>query len=366
MVRSALMVAVLLVASGCSVAASHEPADFARSSGAAPSAAETTPTALPTPEPCPPVPSIPPPVEPLPPDLEEATLAAIQKRAEYGLRRDLAWVRQVAADPRATTDFGVPMLPEEIESLFARNQLSDPVQAAMGRYGQGDQFGGLYLDNALGGVIVVLWTSDPATLEATIRPQLPRCHPVLFRQVRWSEAELRRWQNRIAADWDWFAEIPAAPQGVGADITQNVVTVEISSAGPAAADIIIAHYGAPTGMIRVESDGTGAALLPTGTVVGRVLTADGRRPGPNDLMVDNGSPDDPPGWCGGGDVGYGVGVDGRFEYPCKTGRRTILIQDWTSDGEHPVIASVVVEVPAGGVVEVTIRLPEGFDPGATP
>jgi Ni,Fe-hydrogenase III component G len=34
--------------------------------------------------------------------------------------------------------------------------------------------------------------------------------------------------------------------------------------------------------------------------------------------------------------------------------------------EHPVVASLVVQVPAGGEVEVEIRLPVGFDPSATP
>jgi hypothetical protein len=121
-------------------------------------------------------------------------------------------------------------------------------------------------------------------------------------------------------------------------------------------------------MIRVESDGTGAYLLPGGTVSGRVLLADGRPPGVNDLMLDSGAPDDPPGWCGGGDIGYGVGENGTFELPCKTGRRTILVRDWVPDegAEHPVVASIEVDVPADGNVDVLIELPEGFDPRATP
>ena len=125
---------------------------------------------------------------------------------------------------------------------------------------------------------------------------------------------------------------------------------------------------APPGMIRVSSDGTGAHLLPVGTVVGRVLLADGRPPGRNDLMLDSGSPDDPPGWCGGGDIGYGVMEDGRIEFPCKLGWRTILVRDWVPDvgGDHPVITSVVVDVPPNREIEVEIRLPVGFDPTGTP
>lgn len=101
--------------------------------------------------------------------------------------------------------------------------------------------------------------------------------------VQWSEQELRGWQDRISADVDWMSEIPARIESVGVRIEWNVVTVGVSSAASDAAERILAHHDAPAGMIRVTSDGTGAAMLPYGTVVGRVLLADGRPPGPNDL-----------------------------------------------------------------------------------
>jgi hypothetical protein len=319
-------------------------------------ASPTCPTAAPTPTP----------EASLPADLDAATREAVRLRTEYGLRRDLAWIREVAKDPTAVMDFGVPMLPAETASLFARNELADPVRAAVNDYGHTDEFGGLYIDNVQSGVIVVLWTTDPASHDAAIRPQLPACHPVQFRQVRWSEKELRGWQDKIGADIDWLTDVPAAIEGVSVDVEANVVDLTVSSANPHANELIVDHYNAPGGMLRVTSDGTGAQLLPNGTVVGRVLLADGNPPGPNDLMLDAGSPDDPPGWCGGGDVGFGVVEDGRIEFPCKAGRRTILVKDWTSDGRHPVVASLVVDVPSNAEVEVEIRLPKGFDPGATP
>ncbi len=302
----------------------------------------------------------------LPADLDDATREGVRFRTDNGLRRDLEWIRDVAADPTMSTAFGTPLLPAEEATLFARNSLPDPVLRALGGYGHIDEFGGLYIDNAEVRV-VTLWTTDPEVHEAAIRPLLPACHPVAFLQVRWSERELRAWQDRVAADVDWMAEIPAQAVGIGADIRENVMTIDVSSANPGAAEVIVAHYDAPAGMIRVTSDGTGAHLLPSGTVVGRVLLADGSPPGPNDLMLDSGSPDDAPGWCGGGDIGYGVMENGTIDFPCKVGRRTILVRDWVANerGEHPVVASVVVEVPAGGQVEVEIRLPQGFDPAAT-
>lgn len=323
-------------------------------------------TASATPEPCPPVATTPEPLASLPADLDESIREAIQQRFENGLRRDLAWVQQVAEDPTATTEFGFPLLPAESASLFARNGRTFMVETLLREYDQGPEFGGIYMDNALGGVVVVLWTADPSAIEAELAPRLPPCFPILFREVRWSEAELRRWQNAIALQSDWFAGIDASLRGVGADTKANDVVVEISSANAGAEEAILDHFGAPEGMVRVESDGTGAALLPWGTVVGRVLTADGQPVGANDLMVDYGGPDDPPGWCGGGDIGYGVRSNGSFEYPCHVGRRTIRVLDWVGDGDHQVVASTVVDVRDGREVKVTIRLPEGFDPLATP
>ncbi len=352
---------------GCSVEA---PVGASGTAGAGGPTATPVPTATPapvaTPEACPTAAATPIPEASLPASLDEETREAIRVRTDYGLRRDLAWVREVADDPTAVMDFGVPMLPAETASLFARNELGDMVQAALGAYGHTAELGGIYIDNRQGGVVVVLWTSDPAIHEAAIRAGLPACHPVQFRQVKWSEQELRGWQDRISADFDWMSEIPARIESAGVDIELNVVSVTVSSAEPDAAERIVAHYDAPPGMIRVTSDGTGAALLPYGTVVGRVLLADGRPPGPNDLMVDAGSREDPPGRCGGGDMGYGVREDGRIEYPCQAGRRTILIKDWSADDAHTVVASVVVDVPANGEVEVELRLPEGFDPDGTP
>jgi hypothetical protein len=135
---------------------------------------------------------------------------------------------------------------------------------------------------------------------------------------------------------------------------RNVVTVGISSANPNAGALIVAHYGAPQGMIEVESDGTGAALLPWGNVKGTVVTKDGRAPGSNSFSVQQ-APGGPPGSCGGGDVGFGVAENGQFEYPCQIGTRTIQVVEggkvfgevrvaFVADGTS-VVRIVVDEVP---------------------
>jgi hypothetical protein len=345
----AALAALVTLLLGCSVAP-----ESLVSPGPSASTVAVVPAPSPTPDACPELPTEPPPPAVLPADLDEATRVAVRKREEYGLRRDLAWVRHVAADPRASTAFGFPLLPEEEQSLFARSGPAEQVQTVLLGYGHKDELGGLYIDNALGGIVVVLWTRDLESHAAAIRALLPECHPVIFRRVRWSEAELRAWQNRIAADSEWFAQIPADARGFGADISENVVTVDISSANPNAAALIVEHFDAPAGLIRVESDGTGAALLPWGTVKGRVRTVDGRQPGANDWMVEQG-PDSPPGSCATEPFGVYVAEDGTFEMRCQIGRRTIQILTPFMEGRE-VIGEGTVNVPADGVAVVEIRL----------
>jgi hypothetical protein len=122
-------------------------------------------------------------------------------------------------------------------------------------------------------------------------------------------------------------------QAAGVDVIRNVMLMSVSSAVPDAAEVIEAHYGVGAAL-EVESDGTGAALLPWGTVAGRVRTASGDLPPEADynLRWSGGGPGD----CGGGDVGYGVSPGGTFTLPCQQGTWTIEVAVPGDDGWRPV------------------------------
>jgi hypothetical protein len=216
-------------------------------------------------------------------------------------------------------DFGFPMTAAEYNDLLSRNGRTEPVVAVVQRYaGQHrDEFGGLYIDQTRGGIVTALWTDHLEQHDAAIRSELPADAPILTRQVRWTEAVLRDLQGRVSSEIDWMLTIPALAQGVGVDVARNVVLVEISSVDPVAERVIKAHYGVDPAMIEVQSDGTGVALLPSGTVRGRVVDKTGKPVSAEiaaELLIDGRAE---VGYCGGGDVGYGVDQAGRFEIPCK-------------------------------------------------
>jgi len=284
---------------------------------------------------------------------------AIDQRHRFGLQADLAWVLAVAVDPRAKMELlDFPMLPEEVEAFVVQQADYDAVIGAVNRYAETvlDEFGGVYVDNE-DRVVVALWTARPEVHRIKVLEQLGRFGPLRVRQVHYAKRDLRALQDRIAADWDWIEALQARPQGVGVDIAGNIVDMEISSTNPAAAAAIAGHYGVPADMLRVTSDGTGVALMPTGTVRGTVITAEGNAPGPNGLMLDWHG--DGPGDCGGGDIGYGVNVDGSFDLPCTRGGWTIIVQAGGAEAGWVEVGRAYVVVPPNGSVDLRIVLEPG-------
>jgi hypothetical protein len=128
--------------------------------------------------------------------------------------------------------------------------------------------GGLYIDNEAGGVLTVLVTDDPAAHQAALAELIGRDGPVVVRQVRWTEAELRDIQDRITADQAFLASLPARMTTASVDVVHNIAELTISSPVPDAGQRIVDHFGAE-GKLRVISDGTGILLLPTGRILGQ-------------------------------------------------------------------------------------------------
>jgi hypothetical protein len=298
-----------------------------------------------------------------------AELAAVNFRTTFGLQADLAFVRAVAADPRASSrEYSVPLLPAELADLQARFDTAVDVRAAIEAYGDLDpsEFGGLYVDQQNGGAVTVLWTGHLEEHAAGVWRRLgPGAH-VESRLVTYPLRDLRDLQDRIGRDWDWMRAFAIAPIGVGVDVAANRVHLEISSADPKAAARIVAHYAVPASMIGVESDGTGALLFPLGDIRGRVVDSIGKQPGEavaGELSLAWTS--DGLGRCGSGDVGYGVAGDGSFGLPCSAGGHTVDVQYLVGD-TWTTVASGHVVVIAGETAELVIRLSQPWSSVVTP
>jgi hypothetical protein len=293
--------------------------------------------------------------------IEEDIAHAMSQRKLFGLRSDEAWVRQIAADPRARTQLlDFPMLPEEETEFEARQSSYESVAAAVNAYAADHraEFGGVWIDQPRH-TVVAAWTANPELHRLGILASLRAAGPLEVRLVRYTEQQLTDLTDRLFMDRGWYATIPAAPLGGGADTMNNRVDFEISSANPQAAVLILAHYGVGPDVLHISSDGTGIRLQPRGKIEGRVTTADGKEPGENQLML-NWSSDRPAAGAGdcGDMVGYGVAPDGAFELPCAPGGWTITVQASSGDGWVDVGSGHAV-VPAGGTVKLMITLEKG-------
>ncbi|HEV2005202.1 MAG TPA: hypothetical protein VGQ85_01190, partial [Candidatus Limnocylindrales bacterium] len=207
---------------------------------------------------------------------------AIRFRTSFGLQADLAYVRFVAGSPLASNrDFGVPLLPSEVTELNARAANADAIVGAIQRYAaaHADEFAGVYLDQeGGGGAVTTMWTGHLEEHAAAIRAMVRPDARIAFRAGTFTYRDLRALQDRIGADWDWMRASGIAPMGLGVNIIANRLEIDVSSANPDAAGLVASHYAVADGMLTVISDGTGAALLPRGTVKGRVVDSLGKPP----------------------------------------------------------------------------------------
>jgi hypothetical protein len=258
--RSLLLLPILVVLGGCTrIPASAAPSGDGVAAPTTAAVASQIPSAPMRPTP-----------EPLPSDLDPDLRHAIDLRRGLGLRYDLQYVLNAASDPAARTAyFDFPMYPVEEQKVGHDTELQHSIAEAIQAYAAGhvDEFGGLYIDREdMPTFVIALWTDHLDIHEAAIRSSIEDGSLLAVRKVKYSEAELRDLQDRISADWRarWIADIPAAMEHVGVDISSNIVEVGISSANPDAPGIIEAHYGAGD-RLRVESDGTGQALIPWGS-----------------------------------------------------------------------------------------------------
>ncbi len=282
--------------------------------------------------------------------LDDATATAVRIRTSYGLRSDLDFIGRVALDPTATTEFGTPLLPRETQELWDRSTRADAVIPVVQDYAAANRavFGGVWIDQSLGGVVTVSFTDDLRRHQTALAELLKGRGVVHVVQARYPESVMRALQDRIAADDAWFRSIPAALRGVGYDAIRNVVMVEVSTANPRIANLILARFGSPADTIDVQSDGTGIVLEPWGVIHVRIVAVPAKVVA--ELTLDYHS-DRIGADCGQGDVGIGFGATGTVDLPCQGGHWAIQAGRNSED----IVARGEVDLAPGGAATVTLR-----------
>jgi hypothetical protein len=181
---------------------------------------------------------------------------AIDFRLVFGLRADEAWIRAIAADPRAQDGeriYGVPLLPAEVEDMLARSREADQIAPIIRAYGMLDplSWGGLIIDQRAGGIVVAQFTADVEVHRDRLTRLLPPDSTFDVREVGWSLVELRRFMNEVNGEDDWFSTAGISYHTVSLDELNNRVAVEIDSVDPGDTTRVAEHFGNP-GWLSVE------------------------------------------------------------------------------------------------------------------
>jgi hypothetical protein len=121
-------------------------------------------------------------------------------RSMFGLRADLPYVRTVDADPRSNTDgLGIPLTADEAADIAARYELSPTVRALSEAAQDLDGYGGIWIDQAAGGVIRLgmagTWSEE--TIQR-LRSLVPAGQQLVLEEVAVSLADLDSLLTRLA------------------------------------------------------------------------------------------------------------------------------------------------------------------------
>jgi hypothetical protein len=274
-------------------------------------------------------------------------------RASFGLRYEDSWVRFVATDPQSLANVGkysIPMTDAEVADLGARladqqTVLGDLEQFANAHSGA---WGGDYLN---GDQIVVLLLDPTGAVEKELRTVVPA--QFMVKQARNRLAELNDVSTRVSADPWLLSHYHTISAGV--DVEHNTVALEVSSADQSVPATIADHFKLGD-KLSISIDGSGAALLPKGNVIGRAVDASGKAAAGLDIQL---VPDIP--GVDTGEVGRQTSADGSFEIVgiAATGYQIRLVVGPATTG-HPeasqktLVGAARVKVTANKTTSVTI------------
>ena len=270
-----------------------------------------------------------------PRDLQQA----VRFREAFGLRRDHDWVLEVSFDPSSSHDFGVALTADEVRELARRANAADTLPSVMVAYGELQPgWAGTSIDQRRAGLVVAHFAEDADVHRDRLEQLLPAEGWDVV-GVEHSLDRLRAVEQSILADEAWFATIDAKLVSLGVDVAQNRVTVSISSANPLATAAVIDRF-AGENVLRVESDGTGAALLPSGHLTLVAVTPDGRPIPRLSILFESGIRG-----VGVGDVGFGMSPE-RPRLDLDLAAVTWRIDAHTRHGDRRrLVGSTLVTVP---------------------
>ena len=177
--------------------------------------------------------------------MDEVIARAATERASWGLSSDRAALVELLGSKRdvGTAHWGIPLTQEEEDALDLPGRMTFANQVKVEAIPFVDTLptsGGVYIDQAQNGQLVVLLTESSSEIESEIAARMPSStRGFRVAKVAHSEAALRA---ALAKAWDTWKDV--APgitlEGAGLDIQKNRVLFEVAPADAAGAQALAA------------------------------------------------------------------------------------------------------------------------------
>lgn len=184
----------------------------------------------------------------LPPVAGEGIDSSARFRRAFGLRSDTTWivsVAAVAASERGVVEFGVPLLPEEIEDLLRRTHAAPETVDVILDYARAvpDDWVGISIGRQADAIIVVKVSRDKDWHQEVLRRLLPAGARFDVRLVEQSADELLQFAARVRADHAWFETIGTRLLGVEVKPVDGIVDITYTGLDSSRSADIVAHFG---------------------------------------------------------------------------------------------------------------------------
>ncbi|MEW5990658.1 MAG: hypothetical protein AB1736_04830 [Chloroflexota bacterium] len=240
--RIAVLVALAVVAGGCSEPPITKPASPQNSPGAT----------LPVPQ--------------------EELESWLQFRRVYGLRTDLEWVLEVASDPKASVLFEVPLLPFELDQVANANSTAQRLVSPARGYGTQfpDEFAGAWIE---GSMVVLAFTDELDVHRIAVAALFGQ--KINVRQARYTLRELEALAATVKSNSQWFQTVGA--DLVSADVNELLNAVEVQYRAPdTAVEPVIRARFRDAGWMYLTYAGPGPWTGPVGDLELTVVDRDGQ------------------------------------------------------------------------------------------
>lgn len=183
------------------------------------------------------------------PSLSDAELRRSTRfRGAFSLRSGSDWISTVVSDPTSTRgviEFGVPLLPVEIDELLRRTHSASNIVDVIRDYSITipDDWVGVVAGPAPEAIVIVKVSRDKDWHQEVLGRLLPEGARFDVRLVEQSADELLQFAARVRADHAWFETIGTRLLGVEVKPVDGIVDITYTGLDSSRSADIVAHFG---------------------------------------------------------------------------------------------------------------------------